>query len=131
MTAHWWSGEMQDLEEAAVRANVAAAEVEGLFEELAAVLERALPDQVEVERERRGRGAVRSLEVEVGEELFTCRRPAGSSALETTVATRHGDVAGRGRRLAPAAWVSQLREGLRTQTATLETFSEALRGLLS
>ena len=131
MTAPWWSGEVQAVEEGALRAGGAAADAQELIDELACVLQQALPRQVTVERDRRGRGAVRRLEIELAGQLFTCRQAAKSPFPETAVATRHGDVAGRGRRLPPAEWVTRLRGALQAQSEQLEQFGDALRGLLS
>lgn len=107
-----------------------AADVQFHLEQLAARLERTLPEQVTVERGGRiGRARqVRRLRVHVQDHVFACTMT--ESGLRTTHARRVRGIDGPEQTVAPQEWASRLRDALQQQAASLETARRMLTDLL-
>lgn len=114
---------------AAASAQHAAFDLDQVIEELALVLETALPEACLVDRTGHGAGPVRRLQVLAGRESLLCERgPDGTWT--TSTATLHNNVTGHPRPIPPATWVRTLRQRLEARAHNQTQLADQLRGLL-
>ena len=112
------------------RVQAHAADVQFHLDQLAGRLERALPEQVAVER---GGGIVRArqvrrLRIQSGDHVFACTMT--ESGLQTTHARRVRGIDGPEHPLPPDRWAAQLRDALHEQAESLESARTMLSDLL-
>lgn len=120
---------LDEVVSAAAAAQHAAINLDQVIEELALVLETALPESCQVERAGRGPGPVRRLQVLAGRDCLVCERAADGSWV-TSVSALHGNVIGRPQRVAAAVWVRALRRCLQERAREQSLLADHLRGLL-
>lgn len=112
------------------RVQAHSADVQFHLDQLAARLERTLPEQVTVERGGRIVRArqVRRLRIDVQDHVFACTMT--ESGLHTTHARRVRGIDGPDQAVAPEEWAARLRDALHEQAESLETARTMLADLL-
>ena len=106
-----------------------SADVRWLLEELAAQLEALLPGRVRIERKGALQRHVRSISVQLGEQLFECRRMPGG-AVEVHCARELRGILTRPRRVPLALWVDRLEQALAAEVRRAEDTRDALKRLV-
>lgn len=114
---------------AAAAAQHAGWDLDQVIEELALVLETALPEICHVDRMGHGPGPVRRLQVLAGRDCLVCERSSDGSWI-TSVSALHGNVTGPPQRVPPEVWVGTLRQRLQERARDQSRLADRLRGLL-